>query len=44
MRTDPRKACKNAKEKFFWAFIHDFFAHPFMAITLYSEWSITFHD
>ena len=42
--TDPRKACKNAKEKWAWAAIHDLLAHPLMALTLYSSWSLRFHD
>lgn len=33
MRIDPRKACANTEEKWFWAFIHDLIAHPIMALT-----------
>jgi hypothetical protein len=44
MKTDPRAACANEKEALLWAFLHDFVAHPFMAITLYSRPSLRFHD
>lgn len=44
MRTDPRKACANKDERLLWALLHDGIAHPLMAITLFSAWSIWFHD
>lgn len=44
MRTDPRKACKNEKERRGWAFLHDLLAHPFMAVTLWARASIRFHN
>lgn len=44
MRTDPRAACANVDERFIWAFVHDFVAHPFMAITNWSAPSVRFHD
>lgn len=44
MRTDPRKACANEDEKLLWALVHDGIAHPLMALTLFSKWSIAFHD
>lgn len=44
MRTDPRKACANDDERCFWAFIHDAFAHPLMALSNWSNWSLRFHD
>lgn len=44
MRTDPNQACRNDKQRFWWAFIHDFVAHPFMACSLWSGWSLKFHD
>ena len=44
MRTDPRKACSNGREKFFWAFVHDLFAHGAMALSCWSAWSLKFHD
>ena len=44
MKTDPNKACPNEAQRFFWAFVHDFLAHPLMAITAWSTWSLDFHD
>lgn len=44
MRTDPRKACANEDERLLWALIHDGIAHPLMALTLFSKWSVWFHD
>lgn len=44
MRTDPRKACKNAEERRFWALVHDGIAHPLMAFSLFAAWSVRFHD
>lgn len=44
MRTDPREACANETEKLGWALIHDLVAHPFMALTGYSQLSLRFHD
>lgn len=44
MKTDPKKACQNEDQRFFWAFVHDLFAHPFMALTGWSKWSLAFHD
>lgn len=44
MKTDPRKACANERERFFWAFVHGLIAHGFMALSLWSKWSLEFHD
>ena len=44
MKTDPRQACANAREKLVWALVHDFIAHPLMAVTLYSRPALRFHD
>lgn len=44
MRTDPRAACANAEEKFWWAWVHDAICHPLMAVTNWSGWSVRFHD
>lgn len=44
MRTNPRKACANEEERLFWALVHDGIAHPLMAVTLFSAWSVWFHD
>jgi hypothetical protein len=44
MKTDPCAACANEKECLFWALLHDFLAHPLMALTLYSKMSLRFHD
>lgn len=44
MRTDPNKACANKQERLLWALLHDGIAHPLMAITLFSRWSLWFHD
>lgn len=44
MRTDPNEACTNTREDFFWAFVHDAISHPLMAVSLYSDWSLRFHN
>jgi hypothetical protein len=44
MRTDPRKACANARERFWWALLHDAVAHPLMGLTNWSSWAVRFHD
>lgn len=44
MRTDPRKACDNPEESWFWAIVHDVFAHPLSALTLYSAPAVRFHN
>jgi hypothetical protein len=44
MRTDPRKACANAEEKLLWAWIHDFIAHPLMALFGWHDATLKFHD
>ena len=44
MRTDPRKACGNERELWFWAAVHDLIAHPLMVLTCYSKLSLRFHD
>jgi hypothetical protein len=44
MQTDPRKACANQEEKLLWALVHDGIAHPLMALTLFSDWAVAFHD
>jgi len=44
MKTDPNKACANVEERKLWAIIHDGIAHPLMAISNFSTWSIRFHD
>ncbi len=44
MRTDPRAACANSTESFWWAILHDLVAHPLMAFTAYSKVSLRFHD
>lgn len=44
MRIDPRKACANTEEKWFWAFIHDLIAHPIMALTNWGSLALKFHD
>jgi len=44
MKKDPNKACSNKKEQPGWAFLHDAVAHPLMALTGYSAWSVRFHD
>lgn len=44
MKTDPRDACKHQRQRLCWALLHDLVAHPLMALTLYSRWSIRFHD
>lgn len=44
MRTDPRVACANAEERCGWALLHDFVAHPLMALTFWSKPSLRFHD
>lgn len=44
MMTDPRDACANEREKWFWAAVHDLLAHPFMVLTWYSYAALMFHD
>ena len=44
MKTDPNRHCTNFEENTFWATIHDAIAHPLMALTMYSGWSVRFHD
>ncbi len=44
MKTDPNKACATLAEVRRWAVVHDLVAHPLMAVTLYSRWSVAFHD
>lgn len=44
MKTDPRIACENVSERKGWAFLHDAIAHPLMALTNWSAWSMRFHD
>lgn len=44
MKTDPNKHCINFKQDLVWAIIHDVISHPLMGLTLYSKWSILFHN
>lgn len=44
MRTDPRTACANADERLGWALLHDFVAHPLMALFFWCPWTVRFHD
>lgn len=44
MKTDPNKGCANQEQRLFWALVHDGVAHPIMALTNYSPWSLRFHD
>jgi hypothetical protein len=44
MKTDPNTACDSENGSLVWAIIHDGLAHPLMAITGYSSWSLGFHD
>lgn len=44
MRTDPRVACANERQRFWWAVLHDLVAHPLMALTGWSKWALRFHD
>lgn len=44
MRTDPNQACQNEKQRFWWALLHDFLAHPLMALFGYPVWSLKLHD
>jgi hypothetical protein len=44
MKKDPNKYCINFKQHLLWAIIHDVIAHPLMGLTLYSKYSIIFHD
>ena len=44
MRTDPRGACANEHQRLLWALVHDGLAHPLMALTGWSKWSLRFHD
>lgn len=44
MRTDPREACANERQRLGWALVHDGLAHPLMALTGYCKLSLRFHD
>lgn len=44
MKTDPNEACKNQREIFWWAFLHDVVAHPLMGLFGYAAWTLRFHD
>jgi hypothetical protein len=44
VKTDPNKACKNTGERRLWAILHDLVAHPAMALSGYSNWSMRFHN
>ena len=44
MRTDPRIACANERQRLLWALIHDGLAHPLMALTGYCKAAVAFHD
>ena len=44
MKTDPNRHCIKFKQDTKWAIVHDFIAHPLMALTFYSRWSIIFHN
>ncbi|TPQ45804.1 hypothetical protein C2U71_11075 [Burkholderia ubonensis] len=44
MKTDPRTACENTEERLLWALVHDGIAHPLMAVSKFSHWSLRFHD
>lgn len=44
MKVDPRNHCTKFKQSLFWAMVHDFVAHPFMALTVYSRPSIMLHN
>lgn len=44
VRTDPRAACANERQRFWWAVLHDVVAHPLMALTGWSKWALRFHD
>jgi hypothetical protein len=44
MKTDPNSHCRKFKEIKRWAIIHDIIAHPLMAITGYSSWTVKFHN
>lgn len=44
MRTDPRDACANERQRLLWALIHDGLAHPLMALTGYCKAAVAFHD
>lgn len=44
MRTDPRVACANERQRFWWAVLHDLVAHPLMALTGWSKWALRLHD
>lgn len=44
MRTDPRIACANERQRLLWAIAHDALAHPLMVLTAYCGLSLRFHD
>jgi hypothetical protein len=44
MKTDPNVYCINFVQHLGWAIVHDVIAHPFMGLTLYCKWSISFHN
>lgn len=44
MKLDPNDSCVIFDEHLRWALIHDFFAHPLMALTFYSKMSVKFHN
>lgn len=44
MKTDPNTICDGQDENGFWAWVHDAVAHPLMAVTGYSVWSLRFHN
>jgi hypothetical protein len=44
MKTDPNNHCINFKQNLLWAIIHDTLAHVLMGLTIYSSWSIKFHN
>lgn len=44
MRTDPRDACKNERQRLLWAIVHDGLAHPLMVLTGYCKAALRFHD
>jgi hypothetical protein len=44
MKPDPIDACANLDERFGWAVAHDLIAHPLMALSGYSAWSLRFHN
>lgn len=44
MRTDPRCACANERQRLLWALVHDGLAHPLMALAGWPRWALRFHD